>query len=106
MPEYVFALDTIGNYVKVYVLDDPDGAWVSINRTSIGNIPSREALRAGQEFALQDRSALKVQLIENQLEVFRNGQRLPEYTYTVPPEQAYYQPQAYYEYNALPPQIA
>jgi Yip1 domain len=104
MPEQAFALDATGNSVQVYVLDEPDGAWVAINRSSIGNIPSREALRAGQEFTLQDGSTLKVQLVENQLQVFRAGQRLAQMPYAVPPQQAYYQPQAYYEYVA-PPQV-
>jgi hypothetical protein len=103
MPEQEFALDATGNYVQVYVLGEPYGAWVGINRSSIGGIPSQEALRAGQEFALQDGSTLRVQLVENQLQVFRNGQRLPQYTYAAPPQQPYYQPQAYYEFVA--PQV-
>ncbi len=103
MPEQEFALDAAGNYVQIYVLDEPDGGWVGINRSFIGGIPSREALRAGQEFALQDGSTLRVQLVENQLQVFRDGQRLSPNPYGVPPQQPYYQPQAYYEY-AAPPQ--
>jgi len=104
MPEQEFALDATGNYVQVYVLDEPYGAWVAINRSSIGGIPSREALRIGQEFVLQDGSTLRVQLVENQLQVFREGQRLSQNHYAVPPQQPYYQPQAYYEY-AAPPQV-
>jgi hypothetical protein len=104
MPEQEFALDAAGNSVQVFLLDEPYGAWVAINRSSIGGIPSREALRIGQEFALQDGSTLRVQLVENQLQVFREGQRLPQNHYAVPPQQPYYQPQAYYEY-AAPPQV-
>jgi hypothetical protein len=102
MPEQVFALDSAGNYVQVYVLDEPDGGWIGINRNFIGGIPSREALRAGQEFALQDGSTLRVQLVENQLQVFRNGQRLSPNPYGVPPQQPYYQPQTYYGYGTPP----
>jgi hypothetical protein len=102
MPEQAFALDAMGNSVQVYVLDELNGAWVAINRS--GSIPSREALRAGQEFILQDGSTLRVQLIENQLQVFRDGQRLAQMPYAVPPQQPYYQPQAYYE-SVAPPQV-
>jgi hypothetical protein len=105
MPEQEFALDGAGNSVQVFLLDEPYGAWVAINRSSIGGIPSREALRIGQEFALQDGSTLRVQLVENQLQVFREGQRLSQHHYAVPPQQPYYQPQAYYEY-AAPPQVS
>lgn len=105
MPEQEFALDAAGNYVQVFLLDEPYGAWVAMNRSSIGGIPSREALRIGQEFALQDGSTLRVQLVENQLRVFRDGQRLSQNHYAVPPQQPYYQPQAYYEY-AAPPQVS
>jgi hypothetical protein len=104
MSEQEFALDAAGNSVHVLVLDEPYGAWVAINRSSIGGIPSREALRAGQAFALQDGSTLRVQLVGNQLQVFRNGQRLSPNHFAVPPQQPYDQPQAYYEY-AAPPQV-
>jgi hypothetical protein len=104
MPEQVFALDAIGNSVQVYVLDEPYGAWVAINRSSLGGIPSREALKAGQEFTLQDGSKLRVQLVDNQLQVLRDGRPLSQIPYAVPPQQPYYQPQTYYEYVA-PPQV-
>jgi hypothetical protein len=45
-----------------------------------------------------------VQLVENQLQVFRDGQRLLPKPYAVPPQPSYDQPQAYYEY-AAPPQV-
>jgi hypothetical protein len=102
MLEQDFALDAAGNSVQVFLLDEPEGALVGINRSFISGIPSREALRAGQEFALQDGSTLRVQLVENQLQVFRDGQRLSQNHYAVPPQQPYYQPQAYYEYAATP----
>ena len=76
MPEQDFALDAAGNSVHVLLLDEPEGALVGINHSFIGGIPSREALRAGQAFILQDGSTLWVQLVENQLRVFREGQLL------------------------------
>jgi hypothetical protein len=63
MPEQDFALDAAGNSVHVLLLDEPEGALVGMNRHFIGGIPSREALRAGQAFVLQDGSTLRVQLI-------------------------------------------
>jgi len=61
-----------------------------MNHSFIGGIPSREALRAGQAFILQDGSTLWVQLVENQLQVFREGQRLLRNPYPAPPQQQWY----------------
>jgi hypothetical protein len=97
MPEQDFALDAAGNSVHVLLLDEPEGALVGINHSFIGGIPSREALRAGQAFILQDGSTLWVQLVENQLQVFREGQRLLRNPYPAPPQQQWYAGTASYD---------
>lgn len=89
MPVQEFALDAVGNSIQVFFSDEPENVTVLLNRSIIGVIPSREELRAGRAFALPDGSTLRVQLVETQLQVFRDGQRLSQNPYgsAAPPQQ-------------------
>src|SRR2546421_11672180 len=97
-----FALDAVGNSVQVFLSDESQDVTVLLNRGIIGFIPSREELRSGREFALLDGSTLRVQLIETQLQVFRNGLRLLQQPYGTRPQWPYSQPQAPYGYGTPP----
>lgn len=102
MPVQEFALDAAGNSVQVFFSDESENVTVLLNRSIIGVIPSREGLRTARAFALPDGSTLRVQLVETQLQVFRDGQLLSQNPYGVPPQGPYSQPQASYGYAATP----
>src|SRR3989442_1641368 len=102
MPVQEFALDAVGNSVQVFFSDESENVTVLLNRSIIGVIPSLEELRAARAFALPDGSILRVQLVETQLQVFRDGQRLSQNPYGGPPQLPYSQPQAPYGYGAPP----
>ena len=102
MPVQEFALDAVGNYVQVFFSNESENVTVLLNRSIIGVIPSLEELRAARAFALPDGSTLRVQLVETQFQVFRDGQRLSQNPYGGPPQRPYSQPQAPYGYGAPP----
>src|SRR5690242_1851869 len=77
MPQSVFVLDESGTG-QVQVSPDVSGktTTITLNGNVIGSIPNEE-LRAGWECSLMDGSVLRVQRVNNQAYVFRNGQPLP-----------------------------
>lgn len=90
-----FALDATGsNRVQISREGSPDGEqfYVLLNRSMLGTITAEEARLTGREFRLPDGSTLRVQSIENQIQVLRNGQALlpataaPQQTLVLPPK--------------------
>jgi len=74
-----FALDATGSSrVQISREVSPDGEqlYVLLNRSMLGTITGEEARLTGREFALPDGSMLRVQSVENQIQVLRNGQAL------------------------------
>src|SRR5438874_1826494 len=82
MPIEEFALDTTGTR-RVQVSRETDLVReyliVLLDRSIIGHV-SQEELITGREFPLPDGSILKVQLVNNQTQVLRNGQHLHRMT--------------------------
>lgn len=74
-----FALDATGSSrVQISREANAEGEYfhVLLNRSMLGTITDEEARLTGREFALPDGSTLRVQSIENQIQVLRNGQAL------------------------------
>jgi hypothetical protein len=74
-----FALDATGiSRVQVSREIGPDGEQfhVLLNRSMLGTIAEEEAQLTGRVFPLPDGSTLKVQSVNSQVQVLRNGQAL------------------------------
>jgi hypothetical protein len=73
MPILEFALDATGtNRVQTFWEAGKGNLTILINGGKIGSI-SQEELVGGRTFALADGSILKVQVVNNQVQVLRNG---------------------------------
>lgn len=81
MPTQEFALDAAGSR-RVQVVQETDlsrgNLTVLLNRSMIGSL-SQEELLTGREFSLTDGSVLKVQAVNNHVQVLRNNERLLPY---------------------------
>ena len=77
MPVQDFALDSAGRHVNVFWNGENwENLTILIDHATIGIIPNKEELVKGREFTLPDDAVLKVQVVDDVLRVFRNGQRL------------------------------
>lgn len=80
-----FALvDGVGvRHIQLYQKEQGESIIIMLDGATIGSIASIEEFTQGKKIELLDGSQLKVQLVKNQVQVFRNGQELP----TVKPPQ-------------------
>lgn len=78
MPKRKYALERGGDKSLEIIWE---GSWkntkVRLNGNLIGAIPTKKELRTGQIFQLPDGTALRVQLVNNELRVLRNDKPLP-----------------------------
>ena len=78
MPIQEFALNAAGTKRVQFFQDDEErNSTILLDRVILGSISSKDELIAGREFPLTDGSILRVQLVNDQVRMMKDGQALP-----------------------------